>query len=88
MIAVKLTDKNSDTSKRTQVLSRQYVERFNSVKKVSGKEYSEDSKATKAYYATPEGKLQAKSEEQEAVNADDTKKIIKSPVQVKGKKQY
>ena len=86
MVAVKLTDKNSRASKRTQILSRKYVERFNSVKKTSGKEYVEDEKLTKDYYETTAGKLQAKSEEQEAVNADSTKKIIKSPVLTSNKK--
>ena len=78
MVSVTFSDKNNDFKKRPQILSREYVNRFNLHAELTGKEYLINEAATKTYYATREGTTQAASELQESVNSDSTDNIVKS----------
>ena len=69
-------------SETTTVLSRAYVEHFNAGWKTRGKIYEA---ATKAYYATTQGKNQAGVELMNANNSDSSKKPIRSVKDAKKK---
>lgn len=72
MVSVSLSE-NGKKSTKTQILNRDFVDRFNTAIQTSKKEYVIDEKATEAYYKTGAGKVQARVEKGEPTPVETKK---------------